>query len=172
MTASMTEIRSFVFTTLLDGGCDRSPMTIDDARLSISEWTKEGVEYPEGMTPEDLAHAWNIAVGDKPGNPSDLEIRANGYCIPFRQSLENIETAFLSDHVLPYRDHVIVAFYRYNNTNRSDDWCLAVYSFDTAKHDCEGMCTLRSVMYQVFDDPGCAVKVGLQIADNKKYEEA
>lgn len=171
MTASMNDIRSFVFTMLLDGGCDRSPMTEDDARLNMSEWDKEGVEYPEGMLPEELAHVWNLAVGENNSKPSDLEIRANCYCIPFHKSLEDIECAFLSDHVIPYRDHVIVVFYRYNNRNHSDDWCLAVYSFDTVKHDCEGMCTLRSIMYQVFDDPGCAMKVGIQIADGKKYEE-
>ena len=171
MTASMNDIRSFVFTMLLDGGCGRSPMTVDDARLSISEWDKEGVEYPEGMTAEDLAHVWNVAVGDHKKDLSALEIRANGYCMPFHQSLENLQIAYLSDYVIPYRDHVICVFYRYNNKQKSSDWCLAVYSFDTAKHDCEGMCTLRSIMYQVFDDPGCAVKVGIQIADGKKYEE-
>ena len=75
MTASMNDIRSFVFTMLLDGGCDRSPMTEDDARLSMSEWDKEGVEYPEGMLPEELAHVWNLAVGENIliFNPSSIK---------------------------------------------------------------------------------------------------
>lgn len=171
MTATMNDIRSFVFTMLLDGGCDRSPMTEADARLNMSEWDKEGVEYPSGMDPIDLVHVWNAAVGEKSSAPSKLEILANSYYIPFRKSLDDIGSAFLSDHVIPYRNHVIVSFYRYSNKSKTDHWCLAVYEFDTKDHSGDGTCTLRSVLYHTFDDPGCAVKVGFQIADGKKYQE-
>jgi len=172
MTASMDDIRSFVFTVLLDGGCDRSPMTEETASYNMQEWKKDGVEYPEGMDPVDLAYIWNTAIGDTSHEPSDLEIRANGYCVPFHKSMDDIECSFLSDHVIPYRDHLIVVFYRYNhNRNRHDrSWCCAVYTFDTSDRSGDGMCTLRSLQMKCFDDPGCAMKAGLQISDEKKYD--
>ena len=170
MYASMSDIMSFVCTMLLDGGCDRSPITEEDASYTMKEWDKEGVEYPESMEAVDLAYAWNTAVGNNPdGKPSDLEVRANVSCVPYHRAVEDLECAFLSDHVLPYRDHVIVVFYRYNHKTHDSSWCCAVYSFDTDDHSCEGMCTLRQLLMKCFDDPGCAVKVGLQIADNKRY---
>ena len=167
----MSDIRSFVFTILLDGGADRTPYkTLKDAKATISEWKKEGIEYPKGMDARDFMYIWNHTIGtEQDHTPSDLEVRANGNSVPFHKTLDTIDSEFLSDHVIPYRDHVLVVFYRYNHKNHGSDWCCAVYSFDTDDHSGDGMCTLRQLLMQSFDDPGCAMKVAIQIADNKNY---
>lgn len=170
MTATMDDIRSFVNTMLLDGGCYRQPMTDEEAAYNMSQWDIDGVEYPEGMDPRDLAHVWNNAVRNAGDHElSALEIRANSYHIPFHGVKDDLLDPFLSDHVIPYRDHVLCVFHRYNNKAPDDSWCLAVYTFDNADHTGDGLITLRTFLYQCYDDPGCALKVGLQIADGKKY---
>ena len=43
------ELSAFVAVTLL-GESDRQPLSVDDAFIALSEWIKEGVELPEGIT--------------------------------------------------------------------------------------------------------------------------
>ena len=52
------ELESFVAVTLL-GESDRQPLSVDDAFIALSEWVKEGVELPEGITAQALSDEWN-----------------------------------------------------------------------------------------------------------------
>lgn len=52
------ELSSFVAVTIL-GESDRQPLSVDDAFIALSEWVKEGVELPEGITAQALSDEWN-----------------------------------------------------------------------------------------------------------------
>lgn len=52
------ELESFVAVTIL-GESDRQPLTPDDAFIAISNWIREGVELPEGITAQALSDEWN-----------------------------------------------------------------------------------------------------------------
>lgn len=52
------ELKSFVAVTIL-GESDRQPLSVDDAFIALSEWVKEGMELPEGITAQALSDEWN-----------------------------------------------------------------------------------------------------------------
>lgn len=54
------EVRSFVANALY--GSDEEPMTLDDAKVNIANWTADGVGYPVGMTAYMLQREWNRQV--------------------------------------------------------------------------------------------------------------
>lgn len=41
---------------------DKTPMTYDDAAVNLSEWKKDGVDVPEGLTAQLLMKYWNEAI--------------------------------------------------------------------------------------------------------------
>ncbi len=53
------DLTQFVSDLMFYDSSDPEPMTIRDAYINIQEWTKEGVEFPEGLTPEILMIEWN-----------------------------------------------------------------------------------------------------------------
>ena len=55
------ETISFLATCLLGEG-DPEPMTAEDAAYTMSNWAAEGIEYPEGMTPDLMSAVWNCLV--------------------------------------------------------------------------------------------------------------
>lgn len=59
--ANHEELVSFVATALL-GESDRQPLTPDDAFIAISNWIREGVELPEGITAQALSDEWNAQL--------------------------------------------------------------------------------------------------------------
>jgi len=54
------EIGAFVASVMI--GAEREPITYEDARITYGEWVKEGMEMPEGLTPEILADEWNAQI--------------------------------------------------------------------------------------------------------------
>lgn len=70
------ELKSFVAVTIL-GESDRQPLSVDDAFIALSEWVKEGVELPEGITAQALSDEWNRQLsGDAaPENHSPVKHR-------------------------------------------------------------------------------------------------
>lgn len=54
---SSLDITNFVASFML--GEEHTPMTYEDARYTFDEWVKEGMELPEGLTPEIFADEWN-----------------------------------------------------------------------------------------------------------------
>ena len=67
------ELVSFVASCLL-GESEREPLSVDAAFVALSEWVKEGVELPEGITAQALSDEWNRQLsGDTtPENHSAL----------------------------------------------------------------------------------------------------
>ena len=57
-----SDVRSFVATALLDQTADRSPMTLEDAALSLREWSLLDVDYPAGLTAPLLMEVWNAMI--------------------------------------------------------------------------------------------------------------
>ena len=41
---------------------DKTPMTLEDASINIQEWRKDGVDLPDGLTPELLMKLWNKSI--------------------------------------------------------------------------------------------------------------
>lgn len=58
------EVVSFLATCMLAEG-DPEPMTAEDAAYTMSNWTAEDIEYPEGMTPDLMSAVWNCLLADK-----------------------------------------------------------------------------------------------------------
>lgn len=54
------KIGAFVASVMI--GAERDPITYEDARITYGEWVKEGMEMPEGLTPEKLADEWNDQI--------------------------------------------------------------------------------------------------------------
>lgn len=52
------ELSAFVASLLL-GGAEREPMTAETAFIAITNWIRDGVELPAGMTAAALADEWN-----------------------------------------------------------------------------------------------------------------
>ena len=57
---SSQDITAFVACMMI--GEERNRMTYEDARYTYNEWVKEGMELPEGLTPEKLADEWNRQI--------------------------------------------------------------------------------------------------------------
>ena len=53
------DVTQFVSDLIFYDSTAPEPITIEDAEDNISEWTKEGVELPDGLTPEILMIEWN-----------------------------------------------------------------------------------------------------------------
>ena len=41
---------------------EQEKMTVSNAVYTMCQWTIDDVEYPEGMTPEQLAYWWNHSI--------------------------------------------------------------------------------------------------------------
>lgn len=54
----MSEIYNFCYSCLIGGGCERTPMTEDEAAYNMREWEADGVRLPR-VTAECLAEIWN-----------------------------------------------------------------------------------------------------------------
>lgn len=48
-------------------------ITLSDAIYTMCEWTAEGVEYPEGMTPEQFMYWWNQSIDEAERYPDCFE---------------------------------------------------------------------------------------------------
>lgn len=167
-TASMSEIRSFAATVLLDGGADRSPMTLETACDTIQNWLIDDVEIPANMDPRDLMHVWNNLVGS--GGLTDLEIHAHAACIPYCTTPEDLQTVLgFRSHVLTYHGQVIAVWYRYNNIDPNRSWNYAIYAFDTDDQSIEGTCTMFKLATDEFKEDGEAVKFALQFCYETRY---
>lgn len=59
-----SEVRSWVATAVL-AESDPQPMTVEDAVYNIACYDENNEEYPEGMTAEMLAEAWNEEISPK-----------------------------------------------------------------------------------------------------------
>lgn len=58
-------LESFVAGLLVQGDTDQVPMTLDDARQAISEWRYEGVDFPDGLTPQMLSEEFNRQLAEE-----------------------------------------------------------------------------------------------------------
>lgn len=61
MKTTPTEIISFV-ALLIMSDTDPRPITTEDAAATVAAWTAEGIETPQGLTPETLRAAWNTEL--------------------------------------------------------------------------------------------------------------
>ena len=59
---NMQEIHAFVANLTLHA--DNEPITYNDAFIAITEWTKEGIEIPEGLTAQILADTFNGMIAN------------------------------------------------------------------------------------------------------------
>lgn len=57
---SQPDISAFVANVLLHA--EHEPMTVNDAFIALGEWTREGVELPEGITAQRLADEFNRMI--------------------------------------------------------------------------------------------------------------
>ena len=62
MKTNTQEITAFVASLTL--GCEREPISYDDAFIAITEWIKEGMELPHGLTAKILADTFNRMIAD------------------------------------------------------------------------------------------------------------
>lgn len=58
----MDELYNFCFCSLLDGGTDHTPLTLEDAAYNLECIREYGSELPEEVTPEMFMHAWNETI--------------------------------------------------------------------------------------------------------------
>ena len=43
-------------------GNENTPIDLDEAVINMGEWMSEGIELPEGMTPEAYMKYWNTVI--------------------------------------------------------------------------------------------------------------
>ena len=59
---SHAELMNIVFSCLMDGGSEKSPITESDARYTIECWKSEGIEWANTITPKQFVDAWNDVI--------------------------------------------------------------------------------------------------------------
>ena len=59
----INETKAFVANLTLHGSL--SPIDLGEAEYNMRCWSEDGVEYPEGMTPELLAMIWNDMIKEE-----------------------------------------------------------------------------------------------------------
>jgi len=62
MTTTMAELTGFINNIFIHDSSDHEKMTLSDAVYNMCNWLADGVEIPEGITPEMVMMAWNRAI--------------------------------------------------------------------------------------------------------------
>lgn len=56
------DLMNLAYSCIIDGACEKTPITTEDAADTLANWKAEGMEGIDSITPAEFAAAWNAVV--------------------------------------------------------------------------------------------------------------